>query len=214
MTGPRALPLALSTLAVLASGCGGATFPTGSNVLGASSIEWAREPHPMTRERELRFESDATSTISRLDPAGSLPVRRNYFDGETAVRLEAVCTAPCAATLGPAWYIVTGGDVVQTQAFRIPDDAAYVRVKAGGSQTMREIGIGATFVGLVVVALGGMAAAMAGPHGADGGSIGLLVTGGVGIGLGLPLWLLNPPTRVSFGASASSRSSRSSRDSE
>jgi hypothetical protein len=40
------------------------------------------------------------------------------------------------------------------------------------------------------------------------------VTGGVGIGLGLPLWLLNPPTRVSFGASASSRSSRSSRDSE
>jgi hypothetical protein len=207
----RALPLALSTLAVLASGCGGATFPSGSNVLGVSSIEWAREPHPMTKERELRFESDApTSTISRLDPAGTLPVRRDYFDGEPAVRLETVCTAPCTPTLGPAWYIVTGGDVVHTQAFRIPDDAAYVRVKAGGSQTMRELGIGATFVGLVLVALGGIAAVMAGPHDAEGASIGLLATGGVGVGLGLPLWLLNPPTRVSFGASASSRSSRDS----
>jgi hypothetical protein len=200
MIRPSALPLALSTLAVLASGCGASTFPNGGNVLGVSSIEWAREPHPMTTERELRFESDAPqSTLSRLDPAGSLPVRRNYFAGEPAVRLESVCTAPCAPTLGPAWYIVRGGDVVQTHAFRIPDDAAYVRVKAGGSHTMRELGIGATFVGALLVVVGGIAAVMAGPHDAEGASIGLLATGGVGLGLGLPLWLLNPPTRVSFG---------------
>jgi hypothetical protein len=201
----------LATLAVLASGCGGTSFPTGSNVLGVSSIEWERQPHPMTRERELRFESDAsTSTLSRLDKAGSLPVQRDYFDAEAAVRLELVCTAPCAPTLGPAWYIVTGGDVVQTKAFRIPEDAAYVRVNAGGSQTMRELGIGATFVGVVLLAVGGIAAVMAGPHDAEGASVGLLATGAVGVGLGLPLWLLNPPTRVSFGGSAATRSSRES----
>ena len=86
----------------------------------------------MTRERELRFESDAlTSTLSRLDPAGSLPVRRDYFDGERAVRLEPVCTAPCTPTLGPAWYLVTGGDVVQTQAFRGPGRRG-VRSRPGG----------------------------------------------------------------------------------
>lgn len=95
---------------------------------------------------------------------------------------------------------------MHTEAFRIPADAAYVRVKAGGSQTMRELGIGATFLGVVLVALGGIAAA-AGPRDGAGASIGMLATGGVGIGLGLPLWLLNPPTRVWFGADASARGS-------
>ncbi|HEY3818165.1 MAG TPA: hypothetical protein VGL81_13390 [Polyangiaceae bacterium] len=63
---------------------------------------------------------------------------------------------------------------------------------------MREIGIGATFAGLVVLAVAGIAAATPGPR--DTGVIGLLATGGTAIGVGLPLWLLNPSTRVSFGA--------------
>jgi hypothetical protein len=200
MSGPRGLLLALPALGLLATGCGGATFPNGPNVLGASSIDWAREPHPMTTQRELRFSSDdAASTLSRLDPAGRLPVRRDYWDGEPAFRMVTICTAPCAETLRPAWYIVTGGDAVQTQAFRIPDDAAYVRVKAGGSQTAREIGVGLTLLGATLVVVAGIAALVAGPHDAEGASIGLLATGGVGLGVGLPLWLLNPPTRVSFG---------------
>jgi hypothetical protein len=44
-----------------------------------------------------------------------------------------------------------------------------------------------------------VAALVAGPHDAESASIGLLAAGGVGIGVGLPLWLMNPPTRVSFG---------------
>ena len=82
MIGRRALPLALSTLAILASGCAN-TFPSGSNILGVTSIEWSRARHPMTTNREVRFESDApTSTLSRLVPAGSLPVIEwLHFDG-------------------------------------------------------------------------------------------------------------------------------------
>ena len=200
MPGPRALPLALSTLGLLACGFAESTFPNGANVMGVSSIEWAREPHPMTAARELRFESDdPRSTLSRLEPAGTLPMRRNYWGGEPAVRLQTICIAPCEAGLEPAWYIVTGGDSVQTPAFHIPQDAAYLHVKSGGSQTAREIGVGLTFVGVALVALAGVAALVVGPHDAEGASIGLLATGGVGVGVGLPLWLLNPPTRVSFG---------------
>ncbi len=200
MLAARALLLGLTTLGLLGCGFSESTFPNGSNVLGVSSIEWAREPHPMTTPREVRFESDASrSTLSRVEAAGVLPMRRNYWGGEPAVRLEPVCTAPCAPTLGPAWYIVTGGDAVQTQAFRVPDGAAYVRVKTGGSQTAREWGVGLTFLGATLVVVAGIAALVAGPRDAESASIGLLATGAVGMGVGLPLWLLNPPTRVSFG---------------
>jgi hypothetical protein len=73
-------------------------------------------------------------------------------------------------------------------------------VKAGGSQTLRELGIGGTFVGAVLLAIGGVAAAMSGTH--DVGSVSTLALGAAGVGLGLPLWLLNPPTRVAFGTAA------------
>jgi hypothetical protein len=149
----------------------------------------------------VQFTADREgATLHRLEYAGRVGIQHttgSVVGLEAAYRLEPVCSAPCDTTLEPgAWYVVGGGDIARTDAFRVPEDASSLRVRAGGSHTAREIGVGATVVGGLVALVGGAGLAI---HDDPGFSTGTLITGAVTLGLGVTLWILNRPTSVEFG---------------
>lgn len=200
MTAVLRLACAAATAAV-ACGCAGTPLASGPGVVPASAFGFTSVERPATTPREVRFTADREgATLLRLDYAGRVGIQHttgSVVGLEAAFRLEPVCRAPCDPTLAPGtWYVVGGEDVARTEAFRIPEDAASIRVKAGGSQTAREIGFGATLAGGFFALLGGGAVAV---HDDPGVATGMLVTGAVALCVGVPLWLLNRPTSVEFG---------------
>lgn len=196
--------MALATAAATALGCTVTPVANGPELHRATEMGFLpTEGPPLTQERQIRFAADRPDvTLFRLDDAGWSGHRAligpNVVN-ETAFRLEPVCVAPCDATVTPAtWYAVGGNDIARTLAFHMRDDAATVRVKAGGSQTLREIGMGSLFVGAFVSFLGGVGALAS--HDSSDRTYGLdvLAVGAGVLAVGTTLWLLNPPTRVAF----------------
>jgi hypothetical protein len=201
---------ALATAAATASGC---ATPTVTPVANGPDLHRATEigfvptdGTPLTQPRQIRFAADRPDvTLLRLEDAGWSGWRA--LDGanvvnEPAYRLVPVCVAPCDAEVTPAtWYAVGGNDIARTLAFQMHDDATTVRVKSGGSQTVRELGLGFALVGVFFGILGGVGFLTSDPH-TDPSSrtvaIGTLAIGGGLLAVGIPLWLLNPPTKVAF----------------
>jgi hypothetical protein len=200
---------ALATAAATALGCTN-TVTQVANEPGlhrATEIGFMpTEGPPLTHPRQIRFAADRPDvTLLRLDDAGwsgyRAMVGRDIVP-EPAYRLVPVCVSPCEADVQPAtWYAVGGNDVARTRAFQMHDDATTVRVKSGGSQTLREIGLGVGLVSLFVCFLGGVGILTSDPHNDPTGHTAATDTLAVGAGTlaaGITLWLLNPPTRVEF----------------
>jgi hypothetical protein len=198
---------AFATAAATALGCAGEVTPVanGPELHRATEIGFLpTEGPPLTQEREIRFAADRPDvTLLRLDDAGWSGHRATLganIVNEPAFRLVPVCVAPCDATVTPeTWYAVGGNDVARTPAFQMHDDATTVRVKSGGSQTLRELGLGFAFGGLVLGVFGGLG--VLGTQNDPGGRTGwidVLAIGAGALAVGIPLWLLNPPTKVAF----------------
>lgn len=199
---------ALATAAATALGCAGVTpVASGPELHRATEIGFIpTEGPPLTRPRQVRFAADRPDvTLLRLEDAGWSGHRamlgRDIVD-EPAYRLVPVCVAPCDADVEPGtWYAVGGNDIARTLAFKMHDDASTVRVRAGGSQTLRELGMGAAMVSVFAIFLGGLGYLGSDPHTDPSGRAiwaGTLA-GGVGVlAAGITLWLLNPPTKVAF----------------
>ncbi len=197
----------LATAAATALGCSVTHVANGPELHNATDIGFLpTEGAPLTQPRQIRFAADRPDvTLLRLDDAGWSGRRAlvgSDIVNEPAYRLVPVCVAPCDATVEPAtWYAVGGNDVARTPAFLMHDDATTVRVKSGGSQGLRELGMGLTFPGLFLGLLGGGGALTADPHtdpGARNGWLDVLAIGVGALAVGIPLWLLNPPTKVAF----------------
>jgi hypothetical protein len=203
-----AFPATAAAVLVTATSLGCTVTPVANapDLHGATDIGLVRTEAPLALPRQVRFEADRPdATLLRLDDAGwsgaRMRVGRSIVN-EPAYRLVPVCVAPCDATLTPAsWYVVGGDDIARTPAFRMRDDATTIRVKTGGSQTLRELGLGSTFGGVLLAVVGGAGVLLAGQNGdptARTLSIDMLAVGAGALGVGVPLWLLNPPTRVAF----------------
>jgi hypothetical protein len=197
----------LATAAATALGCTVTPVANGPELHNATDIGFLpTEGAPLTQPREIRFAADHPDvTLLRLDDAGWSGRRAllgRDIVNEPAYRLVPVCVAPCDATVEPAtWYAVGGNDIARTPAFLMHDDATTVRVKSGGSQALRELGLGSILVGVFVTILGGVGVLTSDPH-TDPSSrtlgIGTLAVGVGLLAVGTPLWLLNPPTKVAF----------------
>jgi hypothetical protein len=199
---------ALATAAATVLGCSEVTpVANGPELHRATEIGFLpTEGPPLTQPREIHFEADRPDvTLLRLDAAGwsghRALVGRDIVN-ETAYRLVPVCVAPCDATVTPAWYAVGGNDIARTLAFEMHDDATTVRVRAGGSQTLRELGMGSALGGAFLGILGGLGVlAYSDPHADPTGrtvAIDMLAIGVGALAVGTTLWLLNPPTKVAF----------------
>jgi hypothetical protein len=200
MKAGRRVACAAATATVVC-GCGGTPLASGPGLVPVSALEFRSPERPATAPRPVQFTADREgATLLRLDYAGRVGIQHttgSVVGLESAYRLEPVCRAPCDATLEPgAWYVVGGGDIARTEAFRVPEDATSLRVRAGGSQTAREFGVGATLAGGFVVLLGAGGLAF---HDDPGVATGMLVTGAVTAGVGVLLWILNRPTSIEFG---------------
>lgn len=203
---------ALATVAATALGCGTTTevmtpVANGPELHNITDIGFSRtEGPPLTQPRQIRFAADRPDvTLLRLENAGWSGWRalhRGNFAPEPAVRLVPVCVAPCEADVTPAtWYAVGGNDVARTPAFEMRDDATTVRVKSGGSQFLRELGLGTGLVGVFVSIVGGIGVLTSDPRTDPSGRSFSIDTLAVGVGavvVGTALWLLNPPTKVVF----------------
>jgi hypothetical protein len=199
---------ALATAAATALGCTEVTpVANGPDLHRATEIGFLpTEGPPLTQPREIRFEADRPDvTLLRLDDAGwsgHRAIQGRSIVNEPAYRLVPVCVAPCDATVEPAtWYAVGGNDIARTPAFQMHDDATTLRVKSGGSQTLRELGLGSMLVGVFISIIGGIGVLASDPHtdpSARPFAIGTLAVGVGALVVGIPLWLLNPPTKVAF----------------
>jgi len=199
---------ALATVAATALGCAEGTVITpvanGPELHRATEIGFLPTEGPrLTQPREIRFAADRPDvTLLRLEDAGwsghRALVGRDIVN-ETAFRFVPVCVAPCDATVEPGtWYAVGGNDIARTRAFEMHDDATTVRVKTGGSQTVREVGLGFAFGGVILGVLGGVGALASTDSGGRSLGLGMLAVGAGALAVGIPLWLLNPPTKVAF----------------
>ncbi len=201
---------ALATAVATALGCAethATPVANGSDLHRATEIGFLpTEGPPLTQRREIRFAADRPDvTLLRLEDAGwsghRALVGRDIVN-EPFFRLVPVCVAPCDATVEPAtWYAAGGNDVARTRAFQMHEDATTVRVKSGGSQTLRELGLGSIMGGLFLSFIGGIGVLASDPHTDPSGrtfSIDTLAIGLGAIAVGTTLWLLNPPTRVAF----------------
>lgn len=203
-----------ATLAAAAATALGCAEPDVTPVASGADLHRATEVGfmptegpPLRQQREIRFAADRPDvTLLRLDDAGWSGHRAllgRDIVNEPFFRLVPVCVAPCEATVEPAtWYAVGGNDVARTPAFHMRDDATTVRVKSGGSQTLRELGLGFMLGGVFLSILGGVGVLASDTHGSDPTARPVAIgTLGIGVGalvVGTTLWLLNPPTRVAF----------------
>ena len=199
---------ALATAAATVLGCAEGTTLTpvanGTDLHRATEIGFLpTEGPPLTQPREIHFAADCPDvTLLRLDEAGwsgHLALLGSNFVNEPAYRLVPVCVAPCDAEVSPR----RGTRSEETTSRGPPPSRCTMARRQSGSKREgpKPFAKSGWVSHSVASSSASWAASPSRPRNESGGSdigLGMLAIGAGALAVGIPLWLLNPPTKVAF----------------